>query len=164
MTEFYNIRGYEGLYMVTKTGKIWSNYTNKFLKLTTDKDGYSIFSLCKQGTRKMGKVHRVVAQTFIDNPDNKPQVNHIDGDKTNNQVNNLEWCTCSENQIHAYSIGLKNRKGESHLLNKLNEEDVLEIRRVYTTEKTSQYKLAEMYNVSQSTISEIITRNAWSHI
>ena len=81
----------------------------KILKPTIRNNGYYFVTI----QRKQYMVHRLVAQTFIPNPENKPQVNHIDGNKKNNQVDNLEWCTAKENTIHAYSIGL-NKCGTNH--------------------------------------------------
>jgi len=70
-------------------------------------NGYYYVCLSKNGKVRKFKVNRLVAQAFIPNPDNKPFVNHIDGDKLNNNVNNLEWCTQSENMLHAYKYGLR---------------------------------------------------------
>lgn len=89
-----------------------SPYTTKFIKekilkqsITTK--GYLQVVLSREGKSNWYKVHRLVAQTFIPNPENKPQVNHIDGNKINNNINNLEWCTNSENQIHAFKNNLQ---------------------------------------------------------
>lgn len=82
----------------------------QILKDCSDRDGYRIFSFNSGDGRKTLKVHRVVAQTFLDNPLNLPEVNHIDGDKSNNSLDNLEWCDKKENQQHAIKIGL--RKGK----------------------------------------------------
>lgn len=108
-----NIPGYENLYAATQDGKIFSypkgnpNLAGKWLKSPLNADGYPIVGLTKNKCRKIITVHRLVALTFIPNPDNKPQINHIDGNKTNNHISNLEWCTCSENIQHAYDTGLK---------------------------------------------------------
>lgn len=83
------------------------------LKLQISHKGYYVFSVGKGVTSKTWPVHRVVAITFIPNTEDKPQVNHIDGVKTNNNINNLEWCTNSENQIHAYKFGLNKRSNKS---------------------------------------------------
>lgn len=106
MAEWRDIEGYEGRYQVSDDGRVWSYKTMKELRTSFDKSGYKVLNLYKDKLYNNCKVHRLVAQTFIPNPDNKPQVNHIDGDKTNNRVENLEWVTCKENMKHARQRGL----------------------------------------------------------
>jgi hypothetical protein len=101
------IDGYEGLYQVSSLGKVFSLRNTKNIKLNLSEKGYFRVDLWKENKRNSLRVHRLVAKSFIDNPDNKPQVNHIDGIKTNNNINNLEWSTPSENVRHAISLGLK---------------------------------------------------------
>lgn len=101
-----DIKGYEGLYQVSNLGRVKGLKRNKILKPGKDKDGYLYVTLYNMYKLKGQKVHRLVAQTFILNPENKPQVNHIDGNKQNNIVNNLEWCTRLENIEHAWKTGL----------------------------------------------------------
>lgn len=81
------------------------------LKPSIDRAGYCLVRTTYNANRVYGRIHRWVAKAFLPNPDNYPQVNHIDGDKTNNNVNNLEWCNNSHNQIHAHELGLR-----SHLV------------------------------------------------
>ena len=102
-----SIEKYDG-YFVTKEGLIYSAKTNRYLKFSYDKQGYARVGLSVGNYKtKTIKVHRLVAETFIDNPQSKGDVNHIDGVKSNNHVDNLEWNTRSENIIHAYNNGLK---------------------------------------------------------
>lgn len=117
MIEWRPVKGYEGLYEVSNLGQVRSFYSGeaKILKPYVDKDGYLCVHLHKNGKGYAKKVHRLVASAFIPNIGDKPQVNHIDGDKTNNTVDNLEWVTSKENMHHAWETGLcKALKGENH--------------------------------------------------
>lgn len=97
------IAGFEGLYAVSSKGRVKNLKSGKVLKNLVNTHGYARVGLCNgNGTkRKMIRVHRLVAQAFIPNPNGLPQVNHIDEDKTNNNVSNLEWCTASQNTRHS---------------------------------------------------------------
>lgn len=94
---FKDIKGYEGRYAITSCGKVWSYRSNKFLKPQKDKDGYLVVDLVVNYQRKNYKIHRLVAEAYIPNPENKPQVNHRDENKENNCINNLDWMTGKEN-------------------------------------------------------------------
>ena len=99
-------------YQISNLGRIKSLKWGKERILTPRKNfkGYMQIHIRVNGKDKVIKVHRLVAEAFIPNPDNKPQVNHIDGNKENNTSLNLEWCTNSENQLHAYKNGLQKYK------------------------------------------------------
>ena len=94
-------------YQISNNGDVVNITTGRKLKPIRESTGYSHVTLCDNGQQYQTSIHRLVAQEFIANPDNKPMVNHIDGDKSNNHVGNLEWCTPSENMQHAYRTGLQ---------------------------------------------------------
>ena len=117
--EWKEIKGYEGKYIISNYGEIislprYKRNNSKFqyvqpreiCKYTNPKNGYAYVYLCNNGVYKNVRLHKLVAKTFIPNPNNLPQVNHKDGNKLNNHVKNLEWCTASENIKHAYKLGL----------------------------------------------------------
>ena len=114
--EWRDISGYEGLYQVSNTGEVRSldrittgnrrrKIKGKPIKQSKTTTGYWKVELCKDGKARSKKVHRLVAGAFIDNPENKPNINHKDNNPLNNNVDNLEWCTQAENVVHAYMIG-----------------------------------------------------------
>ena len=104
--EMKDIPGWEGLYACTTSGNIYSYRTNKFLSPSKNKRGYLHVTFTKDGKRYDYRVQRLVAMTFLENPENKEQVNHIDGNKLNNCLFNLEWVTPEENIEHAKQHGL----------------------------------------------------------
>lgn len=117
-----DVEGYEGIYKVSSLGNVKKlNYKNsgkeQNISLCNDADGYLLVNLRLNNKSKSKRVHRLVAQAFIPNPDNKPQVNHIDGDKQNNKIENLEWVTPLENNKHAWDTGLKKPPTEEWKLN-----------------------------------------------
>ena len=100
------IDGYEDYY-VTKDGRIFSKKSNKFLSLCKDKIGYVGVCLSNNGFFKRMTIHRIVAKAYLENINGYKEVNHIDGNKSNNNIDNLEWCTRSQNIKHAHKIGLR---------------------------------------------------------
>ena len=101
-----DLKGFEGFYKITEDGYVFSNRSNKFLKSTIKPNGYVYLELNINGKVFYNRVHRLVALTYINNPHNKPFVNHLDGVKSNNNYKNLEWCTGSENNLHAVESGI----------------------------------------------------------
>lgn len=130
MEVWKDIKGYEGYYQVSSEGRIKSldrivisrnrwgfhnrHYKGRLLKFELNKDGYFYCGLCKDSRRIMYIVHRLVAEAFINNPECKSEVNHIDGNKQNSRVNNFEWMTHEENMDDAVKNGLLNNKGKNH--------------------------------------------------
>jgi hypothetical protein len=133
------------------------------MKTRINKFGYGYIALRLNGKYKMKTVHRMVAETFIHNVHNKPEVNHISGSKIDNRVQNLEWLTSSENQLHAYKNGLqKPRRGADSNLNKIPEYRVRVIKKLKG--KIYQKIIANYYGIAQCTVSEIQTGFRWGHI
>lgn len=151
-------------YQISNYGNVKSLKFNKerILKPQNYKGYLNVYLLLNKNL-KWYSVHRLVANAFITNPDNKPQVNHIDGDKLNNYVNNLEWVTCSENHKHAFKIGLKSINGEKHPSCKLTDNEVLAIHGLYLSGMTLT-TISKLYNVTIATISYIVNGINWNHL
>ena len=169
------IKGYESLYQISSIGRIkslervsiFNNSTGlkkeRILKAFKDCKGYSRVKLSKNAIESTKKVHRLVADAFLNNLQNKPEVNHINGIKDDNRFDNLEWVTSSENTIHALNNKLKvSQKGSEHGNSKLNEEKVLEIRKIGRSKSLKE--IAEIYGVDKSSISLILLNKAWKHV
>jgi hypothetical protein len=151
-------------YMVSRQGKVYSTLFGKLKELKTSLDISGKYERVTLRSNKAYLVHRLVALTYIPNPDNLPQVNHIDGDMKNNNVENLEWVSISGNQLHAYETGLKTKpKGLLNGRQELSEEDVLEIYNKALIGYTNK-SLSTSYNVSTTQIGRIKNKCAWSHI
>lgn len=167
-------------------GRIWNTF-NKHIYIP-HKAGSGYYQICTtiNGESKNVKVHKAIAESFIPNPDHLPAINHIDGNKENNCVENLEWCTYRENSIHAYKIGLMppfilNGKnifctsdgdpvfiGEKNGMSKLTSDDVKYIRDNYIprhkNQKCNRNELAEKFHVSPQLIYKIYKKSIWQHI
>ena len=158
--------GYEGWYDVSSHGRVrrMKAYRNTFvgriLKEALDGRGYMMVHLSKDGIVRNSTIHRMVTSAFIGPCAEGREVNHIDGHKTNNRIDNLEYVTKSENALHALRLGLqKPVRGEKHGNSKLTEEDVREIRRRLGTEL--QKDIARRLCVSTTTINSIAMGNNW---
>jgi predicted XRE-type DNA-binding protein len=166
-----DVVGYEGFYQISNTGRLkrilklrkYRDYNSKILSPVKDKDGYYRTSIvCENKKRKTVIIHRLVAESFINNPLNKKCVNHINGIKDDNRVNNLEWATVLENNLHAIKTGLKKSlSGEKHNLVKINGDQVNSIRSEWSTGNFKQKEIALKYGLQQSQISRIVNYVRW---
>lgn len=176
-----DIRGYKGLYRISSLGKVESieriNYFpykgvlrkriigGILLKQKINTYGYFCIALCKNGKMKHYILSNLIGKHFIPNPDNKFAINHKDGNKLNNNINNLEWLSVSENLKHAHRTGLIDNKGSKNPNHKLTEADILQIRKLFPPAfDYTQVDIARIYNVNKGQISCIIKRKTWSHI
>ena len=151
-----NIDGYGGIYQVSNLGRVKSFHrkTPIILKPMVSHKGYLRVELHYNNIRELRSIHRLVMETFNPN-DEGLQINYIDGDKTNNRLDNLEWCTGSDNVLHAFACGLRTPKyGEEHWDCKWPNEDVKEIKNLYRT--IGSYALAKRYGVDATTIQKIV--------
>lgn len=156
-----DVVGYEGLYQVSNLGRVKSFHRGKekVLNPTVNSAGYMHLTLCVAGKHTSRTVHSLVAEVFVPNPDGKPEINHIDGDKLNNCAWNLEWTTCRENLRHASKMGLLNiHKGADNPCAKLPMETARYIRRVYVSHhrEFGGRALAKQFKVTPQTIYDIV--------
>jgi DNA gyrase/topoisomerase IV subunit B len=166
-----DIPGFENKYQASNLGRIKSLKDNhnklrkKILFQASDQKGYLHVCLHIKNKGKTYRVSRIIAKLFIPNPENKPQVNHKDGNKKNNNVANLEWNTGSENIKHAFANNLRTIQGENHPLHKLTKFDIEKIRNL-NRDKTNwtQKKISEVFNVHPSTISNICNYRLWKNL
>jgi hypothetical protein len=157
-----DIQGYEGLYQVSNQARIRGLKSGKIKKQRID-IGYYRVMLSNNNVEKIFQVHRLVAFSFIPNPEQKEQINHINGIKLDNRIENIEWCTRSENAIHAHRIGLVNTaKGTRNSLAKLTDSNVIEIRKLFGI--VSLREIGRRFNVSDHTIGMIKHGKTWRHI
>jgi len=177
--EWKDIKGYEGFYQISNFGRSKRLYKHTIAKNGVnmtfqekilsnnglDKDGYVLRVLTKDKKARTFKSHRLVAQAFIPNPDNLPEVNHINGIKNDNRVDNLEWSSSRNNQLHSIYI-LKNKvlKGEEIGNSKLTKDLVLEMRELKKNTKITYTEMSEMYGVNRATIHLAVTGKNWKHI
>lgn len=171
-----DIPDYEGMYQVSNDGNVKSlpkmgkghkmihRLTGVIMSPSKGRSGYYGVSLMKNDKKKRIEIHRLIAITFIPNPADKPQVNHKDGDKLNNRVSNLEWCTGSENCKHCLLNGLrKTARGVNKPNSRFTEQDVIDIKtRLLNLE--SQATIAKIYSVNPCIIQNINSGRPWKHI
>lgn len=141
-----------GIIRNAKTKSIKSQYVSS--------TGYYMISISKNNKSKSFRVHRLLANNFIDNPNKLKEVNHKDGNKLNNSLTNLEWVSHFGNMQHAFNTGLVNNTGIKNGMAKLNQHKVADIK-IMLQQGVSQYKIAQKYNVSRSAILKIHLNQTW---
>lgn len=161
MEQYIKIKDFPD-YEVSDHGNV-RNKKGKILISAPDQKGYLMVGLRKENKTYTKRVARLVAISFIPNPENKKYVNHIDNNPSNNEVSNLEWNTQAENISHAVKQGRFNQ-GTLSPRTKFTEEQILEIRKRIANKEISQCKLAKELGVTQNCISEIVNRLTWKHI
>ena len=164
MIRWKDMVGFEDFYCVSEQGDILSKRTMGKLSQSKTGSGYYKVTLSVCGIQYYRMIHRLVGLAWIPNPENKRTINHIDGDKTNNNVSNLEWATYSENCQHACDTGLHipyNSEGIRNSNSKLSEEDVRSIRELLSLNRYYDREIASMFNVTRSAISYIKHKRSW---
>ena len=181
------VKGYRNLYKVSRDGRVKSAarvverkdgrlmaISGRILKpgdLVSDSGKrYKVVSLWKGGKGRMFQVHRLVAKAFVPNPDNLPEVNHLDGNPGNNHYTNLEWTTRKGNMRHAVRTGLMNSdkrrlpQGESHHNSKLTDNDVRTIRMLGAEPGRDTKAIAHRFGVSRTQVNNILSNRVWKHV
>ena len=165
MTEVIkDIKGFEGRYTISNLGIVRSLLTGKVMKPYITKFGYARINLRIAHSRdyKSYFIHRLVASAFFDNKNNLAEVNHIDCNRLNNVVANLEWISKEDNIKYSFIYGSASHKGLRNPNAKLNEDDVEAIKALYKTNKFYNTQIAKFFRVSSSTIDNIINGTTWS--
>jgi len=164
-----DVIGYVGLYKVSNMGRVKSfcrDKNGRILKPGKTSRGYLTVRLYLDGKGKTMAVHRLVAERFLGPaPSPKHEVNHKNGDKTDNRAENLEWVTHSENNKHAYdTLGVEAVRGEAHGNAILTDRKVVEIRNLYATGDHTQIELGRMFGISEGAIGDIVRGKHWKHV
>ena len=146
-----------------RSGKGFSTIHQE-LSIMHNQSGYCMVNLTKDRKSKTRYVHRLVAEAYLENPDNLPQVNHIDGNKDNNSVDNLEWCSSSHNNQHALDTGLREgQKGETNSQAKITEREIHEIIHMML-QGFANVEIASSFNLHDRYVSLIRGKKRWKHI
>jgi predicted XRE-type DNA-binding protein len=171
-----DVKGYEDYYSVSNTGKILSKRKNKLLSFGDNGRGYLFVNFYNEKGIKRFYVHRIIALSFLDNKENKTQVNHKDCNKSNNNIDNLEWNTADENIKHAvknkrfYTSEFqkqqtsKANRGSNSKVSKLKEKQVVLIKKYLKLNKYTQKQIAEMFGTTTANVGAIKRNKSWVHI
>lgn len=163
MTYMVGIKGWEDLYQVTQDGKVFSLKTNKFLSITYTP--YGSVTLARDGSKTLGRVHKLVAEAFCVKTLGCSVVNHKDGNKRNNHHTNLEWVTHKQNSQHAATMGLyPNLEGAANPAAKLTDSQIRDIYHRVVHLKEKQKDVASLYGIRQGYVSRIATGKIWNSI
>ena len=166
MEEWKPIHSLNDKYEASTFGNIRNTKTKKLKAVVFDghywKFGFDYYFEGKE-YRGWYRVHKAVAETFIPNQDNKPTVNHIDGDHANNAVENLEWATAKEQSVHAAQV-LRRQCGENHYNTKFTNNDVKEMRRLFEKEHMTVKEIAERYHIKSNHARRIVKYERWKNI
>lgn len=175
--EWKPVVGYEKFYECSNLGRFrslpkvingrWGTacYKGRVVKtMKSSSNGYGLLSLVSDTRKLTVRSHRFIAKTWIPNPDGKPYINHIDCDKMNNRIDNLEWVTAKENTAHIIKLGRFNPlRGEAAINSKLKDTDIPMIRDLYS-EGFYQREIGALFGVTRSVINAIIVGKSWTHV
>lgn len=171
---YIDLNGFEGIYKVSDKGDVCSldrisnnglgsdrKLKGKIIAQWNNHRGYALVTLHKNSKKVSIPVHILVAKSFIDNPENKPEVNHKDGNKLNNHYTNLEWATRLENQQHSVYVLGKHHAGEKHYNAKLTVAVVVKMRELFKTGKYSKTEIGRMFGLEKDHAINIINNKCW---
>lgn len=165
--EWKPVIGYEGRYEISNYGRLKRLFKGERILKNSFSGGYKRHSLFKDKKGVKCFIHRLVAQAFIPNPENKPFINHKDFNRANNNVSNLEWCTSKENTVHCVVNGRQNHPkvwGEKHSQAKLKTEDILFIRNYNYKKTKSKKQIMDRFNISISHLNLILRKGTWKKL
>lgn len=176
--EWFEIPGFNGVYSINAKGDVKNNGirphktgrkpSGRILKATINAEGYWWIPLrghIDRMKQRSYSIHRLLAITFIPNPDNKPCINHKNSIRSDNSLENLEWCTFSENNSHAHRVGGQRKYiGQRHNQARLSDSQVIEIRKTFQKRKRMMPDFMKNYGVSKGCITAIVDNKTWKHL
>lgn len=159
MESWKNVPGFDDFYMVSDYGRVFSKKSGRVLKTKSSGFGYRGFVPCKNGVKFPHMyIHRIVAEVFIRNPYGFTQVNHINGDKTDNRLSNLEWVSPYYNTCHFFENSNNRKNG------KLSPDIVNKIRRLRNECEMKDNEISNLFNIDRSTVNNVVNYRSWNHV